>query len=86
MLTISQYRENIGVLMKKTAEYDAVCQAQNRDLTESEIEAKNKILDDIEELRKIVTTLERQERVSEELFGTESGRKVGRNRCHPTSN
>jgi len=64
MKTISQYKEDIKSLMKKTADMDAKAINENRDLIDSEISLKNEILDTVEEINKTVATLERQERVN----------------------
>jgi len=63
MKTISQYREDIAALMKKSADIDAKAVLENRDLNEAEIALKNEILDAVEERQKTVATLERQERM-----------------------
>ena len=69
MLTISQYRENIKALLKKSAEIDAKAQAENRDLSEAEISLKNEIMDEVESLQKTVMTMERQERIQAAMSG-----------------
>jgi hypothetical protein len=53
--------------MKKVGDMDAKCTAENRDPIASEVSLKTEILDTVEELRKIVETQERQERVFGEL-------------------
>lgn len=67
MKTISQHREDIKSLMKKAADIDARCTAENREPSEAELALKTEILDTVEEIRKIVSTQERHERVSREL-------------------
>lgn len=67
MKTISQYREDISRLMKKVGDIDAKCVNENRDLSEEELALKNELLDGVEELRRMVTTLERQERLQADL-------------------
>jgi len=67
MKTISQYKEDIKNLMKKTADMDAKAIGESRDLFDSEISLKNEILDTVEEINRTVATLERQERVSAAL-------------------
>lgn len=64
MKTITQYREDIKNLMKKAADIDAKCINENREISEAEISLKNEILDAVEELRKILATQERQERIN----------------------
>lgn len=63
MKTITQYKEDIKNLMAKIAEFDATAVNENRDLTDSEVLIKNEMLDTVEEINKMVQTLERQERV-----------------------
>jgi HK97 family phage major capsid protein len=65
--TLTQYREEIKALMKKAGDIDAKCTAENRELTEAELALKNEILDTVEEIRKVVMTTERQERVAAAL-------------------
>ncbi len=67
MKTISQYREDIARLMKKVGDIDAKCTSENRDPVEAEISLKNELLDGIEEIRKIVGSMERSERIRTEL-------------------
>jgi len=67
MKTITQYKEDIRNLMKKVADFDTKATADNRDLAESELAIKNEIFDTIEDLNKIIATMERQERMSKFL-------------------
>jgi len=67
MKTVTQYREDIARLVKKVGDIDARCVAENRDPTESEIALKTELMDAIDELRKIVLTQERQERLTASL-------------------
>lgn len=67
MKTLEQYREDIKNLMKKTADIDAKAVAENREHTEAELALKNEIMDTVDDLRKIVSTQERQERISAAL-------------------
>jgi hypothetical protein len=67
MKTISEYREEISRLMKKAGDIDAACIAGNRDPSEEEVLLKGDILNGIEDLKKIVETQERQERIKESL-------------------
>lgn len=64
MKVISQYREDIKNLMKKSADIDAQATVENRELSEAELALKNEILDAVEETQKIVATLERQDRMA----------------------
>lgn len=65
MKTIKQYQDDIATLVQKSAEIDAKCVQEGRDLTRQELALKNEIMDAIGELREIVGTMERQEK----LFG-----------------
>jgi HK97 family phage major capsid protein len=67
MKTLTQYREDIKNLMKKTADIDAKLVAENREISEAEIALKTEILDTVEDLRKIVASMERQERIQNAL-------------------
>jgi HK97 family phage major capsid protein len=67
MKTITQYKEDIRNLMRKVADLDTKATADNRDLAESELAIKNEIFDTIEDLNKIIATMERQERMSKFL-------------------
>jgi len=67
MKTITQYREEIKALMKKAGDIDAKCVHENREITEAELALKNEILDTVDETRKILATMERQERISAAL-------------------
>jgi HK97 family phage major capsid protein len=71
MKTISQYKEDIKNLMAKIAEFDAQAVNENRDLTAAELQIKNEMLDTVDDLTKIVETLERQERVQQHLDNPE---------------
>jgi len=67
MKTVSQYREDIAAYMKKAGDIDAACVNENREPTDVEIRVKNELLDTVEELRRIVNTLERQEKLQADL-------------------
>jgi HK97 family phage major capsid protein len=67
MKTLAQYREDIKALMKKAGDIDAKATIENRDLSESEVSLKNEILDAVDDTRKIVSTLERQQRITDDL-------------------
>lgn len=67
MKTITQYKEDISALMKKAGDIDAKCVAESRDLSEAELSLKNEILDTVDDLKKIVATQERQERLRADL-------------------
>lgn len=67
MKTITQYLDEIKALMKRVADIDAVCVAENREPSETELAIKNEMMDAVEETRKLVATLERQERISAAL-------------------
>lgn len=67
MKTLTQYREDISRLMKKVGDIDAKCTNENRDPLEAEISLKNELLDGVEEIRKVVGSMERSERIRTEL-------------------
>ena len=67
MKTITKYQADIKALMDQSAEIDTRAITESRDLTETEIELKNDILDRVEELGKMVATLERQERIADAM-------------------
>jgi len=64
MRTVTQYREEIARLVKKVGDIDAKCIAENRDPLDSELSLKTEIMDGIEELRRIVSTQERQDSIT----------------------
>jgi len=67
MKTITQYHEDIKNLMAKIVEFDAQAKVEDRELTDAEVLIKNEMLDTVDDLTKIVETLERQERVQKHL-------------------
>jgi len=67
MKTISQYREDIANLMKSAGDIDAKCINENRDPSDSEVSLKNEIMDTVEEYKRILASMERQERIAKEL-------------------
>jgi HK97 family phage major capsid protein len=67
MQTSTEYRENIKTLMTKVADLDAKCVAEGRDPDETEVELKTRMLDKVEDIRNIVTSLERAQRIKDEL-------------------
>ena len=54
MKTVTQYREDIRVLMAKSASIDATCVNDNRDLTKDELTYKNEIMDTVKEYQEII--------------------------------
>lgn len=71
MKTITQYREDIKALMKKAGDIDTKATNENRELMESELALKNEILDEVESIRKILASMERQERIRTALEAPE---------------
>src|SRR4030042_3055427 len=67
MKTVSQYNEDIKLLMKKAADINAKCVAENRDPMASELSVLNEIMDTVKEHQTIIATLERQEKITAEL-------------------
>ncbi len=80
MKTISQYREDIAALMKKAADMDAKATVENRDLTDGELSIKNEMMDTVEDYRRTVATLERQQRIAEALEKPEAVQSIEKKR------
>jgi HK97 family phage major capsid protein len=76
MKTITQYKEDIKNLMKKSADIDAKATNENRELAEAELALKNEILDEVEVINKSVSTLERQERMAKLLEAPEPAKTI----------
>jgi len=49
MKTVTQYKEDIKALLKKSSDIDAQCVNENREHTEAELALKNEILDTVDE-------------------------------------
>lgn len=67
MKTVSQYKVDIGNLMRKADDIDALCISENRDPSEKERKLKTELLDTVEEYRNTIAVMERQERIKGEL-------------------
>src|SRR5271157_2452342 len=67
MKTLTQYREDIAKLMKKAADIEAKCTAENRNPNDPEVALTNEIIDEVENLRGIVSAMERRDKVRVEL-------------------
>lgn len=67
MKTVTQYKEDIKALLKKSADIDAQCVNETREPTSAELTLKNEILDTVQEYQGIVATMERQERIQNAL-------------------
>ena len=67
MKTLSQYKDDIKTLMGKMSDIDEKAKVEGRDFTKAELSIKDEILDQVEELNRIVATLERQERITTSL-------------------
>ena len=67
MKNITLYREDIAILMKKVADIDAQCIAENRDPNPKEVETKTDIFDRVRELKTIIESMEEQESIVGEL-------------------
>ena len=65
--TITTYKEDIQKLMAKVKDIEGRGISENRDLTEPELKLVNEMMDTVEEYRRIVSTMERRERISTEL-------------------
>jgi len=64
---MTQYREDITNLMRAAGDIDAKCINENRDPSDSEVALKNEIMDTVEETKRILASMERQERIAKEL-------------------
>jgi len=67
MKTVTQYKEDIKALMKKSSDIDAQCVNENREPSSAELTLKNEILDTVAEYQNIVKTMERQERMKDAI-------------------
>jgi HK97 family phage major capsid protein len=67
MLTKTEYQNRIGQLLDKVSAFDDKATVENRDLTISELSLKNEALDQVQEYKHIVDTMERQERLQAAL-------------------
>ena len=67
MKNITLYREDIAILMKKVADIDAQCIAENRDPNPKEVETKTDIFNRVRELKTIIESMEEQENIVGEL-------------------
>ena len=67
MKTLTQYREDIKELTAKVNAVKTKCIAENRDPVPEEVSYMNDLLQGIEEIEKIVATIDRQERVEARL-------------------
>lgn len=79
MKTVSQYKEDIKALIKKSADIDAQCVSENREPTSAELTLKNEIFDTVQDYQNIVKTIERQERIQDSLQKPEAPVTVPRN-------
>jgi HK97 family phage major capsid protein len=78
MKTITQYKEDVKNLMKKSADIDAKATTENRELSEAELALKNEILDAVEDTNRIVNTLERQAKIANVLESPQAAVTVER--------
>jgi len=67
MRTITHYQADIAELMAKVNAVRTKCTAENRDPVPEEVSYMNDLMKDIEEIDKLVATLERQERIHARL-------------------
>jgi len=67
MKTITQYKEDIRVLMDKVAAIDSKCVSENREPNEEELEFQNEVMNTVTEYRAVIATMERRERIAGEL-------------------
>ena len=88
MKTLSQYKEDTKTLMKKVADIDAKATNENRDLSGAELLLKNELMDTVTEYQEIIKTMEREEKIANQLGQPDkpltvqnSGITVGDNRA-----
>ena len=88
MKTLSQYKEDTKTLMKKVADIDAKATNENRDLSGAELLLKNELMDTVSEYQEIIKTMEREEKIANQLGQPDkpqtvqsSGMVVGDNRA-----
>lgn len=67
MKTLSQYQEDVKELKGKVDAIRAKCVNENRDPLPEEISHMNDLMTDIEEIEKIIATIQREERISSRL-------------------
>ena len=67
MKTITELRENIARFLKKMEDIDLRCQSENRELSADEIKDKKDMMDEVDGLRAILDTREREERLRKEM-------------------
>ena len=67
MKTLTQYKEDIKDLKAKVDAVRMKCTAENRDPLPEEISHMNDLMGDIEEIEKIVATMQREERIKARL-------------------
>ena len=67
MKTITELRENIARFLKKMEDIDIRCQSENRELSADEIKDKRDMMDEVDGLRAILDTREREERLRKEM-------------------
>lgn len=67
MNTISELREKIARFLKKMEDIDLRCQSENRELSADEIKDKKDMMDEVDGLRAILDTREREERMRKEI-------------------
>lgn len=67
MKTITELRENIARFLKKMEDIDIRCQSENRELSADEIKDKKDMMDEVDGLRSILETREREERMRKEI-------------------
>ena len=79
MKTKSEYQNSMQLLLDNIAAIDAKATAERRDLTEGELSLKNEALDKVEDYKKIVDAMTREEMLRAEL-GKPEGEPLSRPR------
>jgi HK97 family phage major capsid protein len=67
MKTATQYRDDIKTLTGKIADLDAKCIAESRDLSDEEVDLRDRMMDKVDGFRKMVASIERSQKINDEL-------------------
>ena len=67
MKTITELNETIVKYLRKLGDIDELCKRENRELTAGEIQDKKDMMDEVDELRSIVATRSREEKMRSDL-------------------
>lgn len=76
MKTITQYREEVSNLWRESGDLNARAVAENRNLSEEEVQLKNDLIDRVESHQRMIGALEREEEVQASLQAPQPARTV----------